>query len=93
MTVFESIKCKNIDELAEWLDEYGIQDFSPWSNWFDRNFCKNCEIIDKGDIFEYSWCELNDGKCKFFQDMDEAPWGKQIVRMWLESEDNNGVQN
>lgn len=92
MTVFENMKAKNIDELAEWLDEYGATDGSPWHDWFENKYCNHCEpIFVKGDDFyrdmEYGWCELNCDKCKFFQDMKEIPWGKQLIKMWLESED------
>ena len=93
MTVFENMKAKNIDELAEWLDEYCMFDGSPWYAWFDRKCCKHCEpIIVEGDDelhkdMEYGWCELNGDRCKFFPDMKEVPWGKQLIKMWLESED------
>jgi hypothetical protein len=90
MTVFDNFKTKNIDELAEWLNEYGMQDFAPWDNWFDSEYCCRCEAVEVHDAdyhlcHDYGWCEIN-GKCIFFQDMDETPWGKQIVKMWLESE-------
>jgi hypothetical protein len=96
MTIFENIKSKNIDELAEWLNKYGLQDYSPWDNWFDNNYCNNCESIIQQDTkhcltFECAWCELNGNKCKYFPDMNGIPWGKQIIKLWLESEDNNGV--
>ena len=93
MTIFESIKPESIDELVELLDKYGAQDCSPWDEWFDRNYCKMCEpeIIKKENTdyyhdIECGWCELNDGKCKFFPNLDEAPWGKQVIKLWLESE-------
>lgn len=95
MTVFENMKSKNIDEFAEWIDEHCMTDGSPWYAWFDNNYCKHCEpIIVKGDDefhrdLEYGWCELNCDKCKFFQDMKEIPCGKQLIKMWLESEDTD----
>ena len=68
--------------------------FSPWDNWFYKNYCRKCEPITKENpncrfckTLEYAWCELNDNKCKFFPDMKEAPYGKQIIKMWLESEE------
>ena len=85
MTVFEKFKSKNIDELAEWLDEYCMFDDAPWIHWWDKNYCNNCDGI-WDDINCYAWCELNDDKCKFFQDMDYMPDNKQIIKMWLESE-------
>lgn len=80
MKVFDDIKSKNIDELAEWLDKYGAFDNSPWIKWFDENYCSRCEPES-----EYGWCELN-GKCKFFEDMDDIPCCEQMVKLWLESE-------
>ena len=89
-TIFGKFKSMNIDELAEWLDEYGQFDSSPWMSWFDQKYCKNCEDImckyeDGEREFPCSYCELN-GNCKFFPDLDEAPDNKRIIKMWLESE-------
>lgn len=90
MTVFESIKNKNIDELAEWLEEHGDFDNAPWWQWWDENYCNKCEsevayVPEFNKKCEFAWCEIN-GKCKFFKEMDEMPNNKQIVKMWLESE-------
>ena len=93
MTVFEKIKSMNIDEFAEWLDAYGTWDGGcPWIKWFDSTYCQNCEpvLVKAEDCYynkdmEFAWCELNDEKCKFFPDLDEVPDGKQIVKLWLES--------
>ena len=86
-TVFDKFKSMNIDEFAEWLDEYGMFDNSPWMSWFDQKYCKNCEYImrkyeDDTKEFTCSWCELN-GNCKFFPDLDELPENKEIIKMWL----------
>lgn len=88
MTVFESIKSKNIEELAEWLDEYGMYDGSPWMNWFDDNYCNKCEaeviyIPEFKRECDCAWCELHH-KCKHFLDMNDIPNNKQIIKMWLE---------
>ena len=96
MTRFEKIKLMNIDELAEWIDHYGQFDSSPWMEWWDITYCKKCSseigyIIDHSGEnewqtkCEFAWCELHD-KCKFFQDMNEVPSSKEIVKMWLECE-------
>lgn len=89
MKVFDSFKSKNIDELAEWLDKYGMMDFSPWTNWWDKNYCSKCEpettYINEVK-HECAWCEIH-SKCKFFKEMDEIPYNKQVIKMWLESED------
>jgi hypothetical protein len=90
MTVFESSQTKTIDELAEWLDKHVMSDDSPWIKWFDENYCRKCEpefaYIELFDNeCECAWCEIHK-KCKHFQDMDNAPDNKQIIKMWLESE-------
>ena len=89
MTVFQSIKSKNIDEIVDWLDEYGDFDGSPWMKYFNENYCGKCETImchyensDKG--FSCSWCEIFK-KCKFFRQMDDVPDNNDIIRMWLEN--------
>ena len=90
MTVFDKLKSKNIDELAEWIDEYGQFDGSPWLDYWDDNYCKKC---DSEKVFvpalcketKVAWCELH-YKCKFFQEMDDVPDIKQIIKIWLESE-------
>ena len=88
-TIFGKFKSMNIDELAEWLDEYGRFDSSPWITWFDQKYCKNCENIMckyEGGRREFpcSYCELN-GNCKFFSNLDETPDNKRVTKMWLES--------
>ena len=45
MTNFEHLKSMSIEELAEWLDEYGQFDNSPWSTWFSETYCDKCESI------------------------------------------------
>lgn len=102
MTVFESFKTKNVDEIAEWLDKNGIYDGSPWMHWWDKNYCSKCETVidyvpdDEGEEtwhigMECAWCELHD-KCRFFQDMDDMPDNKQIIKLWLESEIEIGME-
>ena len=101
MTKFESIKSKSIDEIAEWIDKYVMYDDSPWSKWWNENYCQKCEAVTMpaeeysrivgwghsyycGDI-ECGYCEVN-GKCRYFQDMDDIPDNEEIIKMWLESE-------
>lgn len=90
MKNFEKLQSKNIDDLAEWLDTNAWTDTSPWLQWWGDTYCNHCESImckygDGTREFPVSWCELY-GKCKFFQEMNEVPSGKEIVKMWLESE-------
>lgn len=84
MTVFESFRLKNIDELVEWLDKNGAYDFTPWEKWFDKAYCKKCKaVVENGH--EFAWCELR-GNCKYFENMKRIPNRKQTIRLWLESE-------
>ena len=89
-TVFDKFKSMNINELAEWIDEHGEFDGSPWMSWFDKIYCNNCPNImckyeDGTREFPCSYCELNDN-CKFFPNLDSIPDNKMIIKMWLESE-------
>ena len=89
-TFFEYIKEMNIDELAEWLDTNAWIDTSPWMLWWDKTYCGNCESImckygDGNHEFPCSYCEIYD-KCRFFSERAEVPSGREIVKMWLESE-------
>ena len=92
MKIFEKIQSKDIDELARWLDVNATFDNTPWIEFFDTKYCKNCEPeIVKKDCNDYhcdmkfGWCELHD-KCRYFQELDEAPDNVQMIKMWLESE-------
>ena len=90
MTQFEKFKNMDIDHLAEWIDEYGQFDSSPWMSWFDEKYCKNCPDIiykyaDDSREFPCSYCEVYN-TCKFFPDLDEVPDNKMIIKMWLGSE-------
>lgn len=95
MTIFDNFKAKNkaknIDELADWLYEHCNFDDAPWWKYWDENYCGKCdgEVACVPELnnkeMEFAWCELHD-KCRFFQDMNDIPSEKQIVKMWLESE-------
>ena len=90
MTNYEYITHMSMDEMAEWLDKYGMFDSSPWMSWFDCRYCKRCPNVmcksaDDSRIFPCSYCEVYD-TCRFFQDLDEVPDNKMIIKMWLELE-------
>jgi hypothetical protein len=86
MRVFDIIqtKVKDINDLAEWLDKFKVCDDTPWLQWYDKKYCKNCEPIVK-DGLDYGHCELNDN-CRYFKDMDDIPDNEEMIKMWLESE-------
>ena len=90
MTVFEKIKTMDINEFAKWFDEHCSHDTDPCINWWNNNYCSNCETetakydgTDAED--EFAWCELH-GKCKFFQNADGTLNTFQMTKLWLESE-------
>ena len=90
MNNWAKLKNMSTEDLAEWLDQYGQFDNSPWITWFDQKYCKNCENImckyeDGEREFPCSYCEVYD-TCKFFPDLDEVPGNKMIIKMWLETE-------
>lgn len=89
MTNFEKIKQMSKKELAQWLDKNGSFDIAPWSEWFDKKYCKQCEtIICKcGDVnMKYAYCELN-GFCKFFEDPNFLEDSPKIINLWLNAEE------
>lgn len=97
MTRFEEFKKMDIDQFAEWVDEYGQFDDSPWLTWWDETYCQKCESVmchypDSDHEFPCSWCEVNNYKCKFFPEMDKQPDSKEIVKLWLESEVKNNLR-
>ena len=97
MNNFEKLKSMNIEELTDWIDKYGQFDDSPWMEWFDKTYCKNCESIkchSKSSSAEIpcAYCELHDN-CKFFPNIEHIPDTKDIVRMWLETDTDKSVSN
>ena len=105
MTNFDFLRSMSIDELAEWLDEHGLFDNSPWSNWFNDKYCANCESIqckDEKTLEEkigiepfYPGHEVDCAyceihkNCRFFKDQDTVPDVTDIIKMWLLEEANN----
>lgn len=85
MTVFDNIKNKNIDDLVDWLDENFTCDNAPWWKWWDENYCSKCIAEIDNHENKCGYCELN-GKCKYFQHLEDIPDSKQTIKMWLESE-------
>lgn len=100
MTNLQKIANMSIDELAEWLDENGQYDNSPWNLWWDENYCSKCESIEctyakaeeKLDSTPYyrhtikcAYCEL-ENKCKFFPELEDVPDSVNVIKMWLEVE-------
>lgn len=89
MTKFENLQSKNIDEFAKWYEENCLHNDDPCIQWFDTTYCKRCEPIvqqnEMGYKMEYAYCELN-GKCRYFQELDDMPTNHQTIMAWLESE-------
>lgn len=90
MRMIDKIKSKSLNDFAAWLDKIGQFEDSPWLDWFDENYCSKCEsefvnVKAFGRCMECAYCEVHN-KCRFFQEMDHTPNGKEMVKMWLESE-------
>ena len=90
MTNFKYLQSMSVDQLAEWLDKHMQYDSSPWCEWWDKQCCNQCEPVvgyvpDFDRECKFAWCELY-GKCRFYQDRDDIPNNKDIIKMWLESE-------
>jgi hypothetical protein len=102
MTIFESINSKNIDEFAKWLDKYGAYEDLSWMKWWNENYCQKCEMVtipreeyarivgwklcsDYHGNIDCGYCEVN-GRCRYFEDMDEVPDSIEIIKLWLETE-------
>ena len=99
-TRYNQFRSMSLEELAEWLDNHGQHDGSPWMIWFDKNYCSKCESIKIkkensksvlgfelmfSDETTCSYCEVYK-KCKYFQDKDETPNNADIIKMWLEEQ-------
>ncbi len=101
MTNLEHKQSMSLEDFAEWLDEHGQFDDSPWLNWFTEKYCTGCESIkckykDVEQLFgfdpdsgnremECSYCEVY-GKCKFFEKINDIPNNLEIIKMWLKEE-------
>lgn len=92
MNNFEKLQSLGIEQFAEWLDQNGMWDNSPWSKWFDSKYCQQCESVKatvEGYLgtreCEFAWCEL-EHRCRYFADHEEVPDCKEIIKMWLEAE-------
>lgn len=91
MTIYESLKNKDIDELVEWIAENFYFGGAPWDKYWDENYCQKCEAViacvtEYGeDEHKFAYCEINHN-CRFFKEMKDTPDDKMLVKMWLESE-------
>ena len=100
MNNLEKLKSMSIEELAEWLDNNGMVDNSPWLEDFNNKYCANCKPImckyedaEKivgfkpfyDDEVECAYCEIYN-KCRYFESRDEVPEGVEIVKLWLNEE-------
>ena len=84
----------DIDQLVEWLDDRADDEELIWLVWFSKKYCDNCE---RGVVYdEYYgrergcvYCETHNNCC-FFPDMQKVPDHKEIIKLWLESEVQDG---
>ena len=92
MNNFEKLQSMSVEELAKWLDKNVSYDDSPWSDWFDKKYCKNCEDVvckspDDSRKYICAYCEIYDC-CRFFSDLGDVPDSEETVKLWLEAEAN-----
>lgn len=90
MRIYDVFRNMSIDQLADWLDEHGVFDESPWMKWFNDTYCAKCENVmchypESAHEFPVFYCEL-EHKCRFFPDMDHEPDNREIIKMWLNLE-------
>ena len=101
MTNLKHIQSMSLEDFAEWLDEHGQFDDSPWMHWFDQKYCAGCESIkckykDVAHLFGFddesneremmcAYCEVH-GKCKYFEELDDIPNNLEIIKLWLKEE-------
>jgi hypothetical protein len=106
MNNFEKLQSMSVEELAKWLDKNGIIDNSPWLEDFNNKYCANCESVMckyedaeaavgfkplfSDDEIECAYCEIYK-KCQYFEDLPEVPDGKEMAKLWLESEAEDNV--
>lgn len=93
MNKFDKIKQMSIDEFAKWLNRCVSSADTNWLKWWDNKYCNNCELEFVYSKYynrkmEYSYCE-NHRNCRFFPELDESPNIEQIIKMWLESEEDD----
>ena len=90
MNQLKYLQSMSTDEIAEFLDQYGLVDNTPWWKWWNSKYCDKCESV-KATIqgfnreCEFAWCEL-EHKCRFFTEMNDIPDSKEIIKMWLKTE-------
>lgn len=64
-------------------------DETPWMNWFNETYCKNCKCIKSYDKYfkketEFSFCEVN-GVCIHGEDFNTD---KNIIKLWLNADNS-----
>lgn len=93
---------KDIDSLSSLLGTLANGDVPPWTDWFDKKYCKNCPVVSCSDsvskqilgidsyyggTVECAYCEL-EFKCRFFPELNRTPTETDVIKLWL-AEDKN----
>ena len=92
MNNFENLKKMSLEDFTDWLDKNGQFDDSPWSDWFSKKYCDNCESIEISDAEAkeklgfslYEWFGI-DTECAFCELADES--GKKRCRFFQDLDD------
>lgn len=100
MTRYDKFISASLEALATWIDEHGQFNGSPWMEWFNRNYCSNCEPIhikkeDSKDVLGFdlmfvnettcSYCEVHH-KCRYFPEYNDVISNCDIIKLWLQQE-------
>ena len=99
MTNLDNLKSLSVEGFAEWLDTLGYYDTAPWNEWFDSEYCNNCDSVEcsheeycgkdkeafSNSAVTCAYCELYN-KCRYFLDMEAQPTQEEIITMWLRRE-------
>lgn len=98
MTNHDNIKSMSLDAFVDFLDKYSIHESTPWSMWWEQNYCGKCNSISVNaekqkellgfislkENIDCAYCEIYD-HCKYFPEKHEVSL-KDVLKLWLEEE-------
>lgn len=83
MTNHEKLKTLTVNELSKLIANAEDWDSTPWGNWFEKTYCRNCKtqtvMFSNGETDEYHECDF-EGICPLYKTQAD------IIKLWLESE-------
>lgn len=78
-TYLEHIRTMTEQEMVNFIKEIAYQRKTPWSELFEKTFCKNCPtvegtIVETGQKMAFHECDFTDSECPHG---DEIAWWLQ----------------